>query len=125
MSKHIVLVKDIQLYVFCQKYREANARRNKSGAFEIYFVSEQGMPCLALSAHLSISSMLLFSLGCHSLSSMPSEQPGHGLTAAPRAVYLAADKFREVFMPPAADERQPAIEDEEQECIAGPSSYSQ
>lgn len=42
VAKHLVLVKDIQLYVFCQKYRESKMRQNKSGAFEIYFVGEQG-----------------------------------------------------------------------------------
>lgn len=47
-SSHIVLVKDIQLYVFCDKYRESRMRRHQSGAFEIYFVAEQGM-CIPVS----------------------------------------------------------------------------
>jgi hypothetical protein len=28
-------------YVFCQKYRQENMRQNKSGAFEIYFASDE------------------------------------------------------------------------------------
>jgi hypothetical protein len=38
-SKHRVWLQDVQLYVFCQKYRQQNQRQNASGAFEIYFVS--------------------------------------------------------------------------------------
>ncbi|KAH8889487.1 hypothetical protein GQ53DRAFT_216495 [Thozetella sp. PMI_491] len=41
-SKHRVWLRDVQLYVFCQRYRHENMRQNKSGAFEIYFVSEEG-----------------------------------------------------------------------------------
>ncbi|KAK5651732.1 hypothetical protein OQA88_11694 [Cercophora sp. LCS_1] len=41
-SRHRVWLKDIQLYVFCKTYRQENMRQNKSGAFEIYFVSEEG-----------------------------------------------------------------------------------
>ncbi|KAK0754059.1 hypothetical protein B0T18DRAFT_28159 [Schizothecium vesticola] len=41
-SKHRVWLKDVQLYVFCKTYRQENMRQNKSGAFEIYFVSEEG-----------------------------------------------------------------------------------
>ncbi|KAK3695214.1 hypothetical protein B0T22DRAFT_508272 [Podospora appendiculata] len=41
-SKHLVWLKDVQLYVFCKTYRQENMRQNKSGAFEIYFVSEEG-----------------------------------------------------------------------------------
>ncbi|KAK0628124.1 hypothetical protein B0T17DRAFT_486231 [Bombardia bombarda] len=41
-SKHRVWLKDVQLYVFCNTYRQENMRQNKSGAFEIYFVSEEG-----------------------------------------------------------------------------------
>jgi hypothetical protein len=40
-SKHRVWLKDVALYVFCQKYRQENMRQNKVGAFEIYFVSEE------------------------------------------------------------------------------------
>lgn len=40
-SKHHVWLKDVALYVFCQKYRQENMRQNKAGAFEIYFVSEE------------------------------------------------------------------------------------
>ncbi|GAB1311187.1 DH domain-containing protein [Madurella fahalii] len=36
-SKHRVWLKDVQLYVFCNTYRQENMRQNKSGAFEIYF----------------------------------------------------------------------------------------
>jgi hypothetical protein len=32
----------VALYVFCQKYRQENMRQNKAGAFELYFVSEEG-----------------------------------------------------------------------------------
>lgn len=41
-GRHIVWLHGIQLYVFCDKYREANMRRNRKRAFEIYFVGEQG-----------------------------------------------------------------------------------
>ncbi|KAK0730566.1 hypothetical protein B0H67DRAFT_39137 [Lasiosphaeris hirsuta] len=41
-SRHRVWLKDAQLYVFCKTYRQENMRQNKSGAFEIYFVSEEG-----------------------------------------------------------------------------------
>ncbi|KAJ4404440.1 hypothetical protein N0V82_010491, partial [Gnomoniopsis sp. IMI 355080] len=41
-SGHLVLVKGIHLYVFCQKYREAKSRQNGSGLFEIYFINEEG-----------------------------------------------------------------------------------
>ncbi|KAJ9138539.1 hypothetical protein NKR19_g7821 [Coniochaeta hoffmannii] len=40
-SKHRVWLKDVALYVFCQKYRQENMRQNKAGAFEINFVSEE------------------------------------------------------------------------------------
>jgi hypothetical protein len=40
-SRHRVWLKDVQLYVFCQKYRQSNQRQNKASAFEIYFVSEE------------------------------------------------------------------------------------
>ncbi|KAF3764874.1 hypothetical protein M406DRAFT_340394 [Cryphonectria parasitica EP155] len=40
ISDHIFHVRDIQLYVFCQKYRESRMRRNRLGAFEIYFLSK-------------------------------------------------------------------------------------
>lgn len=32
----------MKLYVFCDKYKEANMRQNKAGAFEIHFVSDEG-----------------------------------------------------------------------------------
>ena len=52
-SKHRVWLKDVQLYVFCQRYRHENMRQNKSGAFEIYFVSEEGTnPLFSLSPSL-------------------------------------------------------------------------
>lgn len=41
-SKHCVWINEIKLYVFCDKYKEANMRRNKVGAFEIRFVSDEG-----------------------------------------------------------------------------------
>lgn len=44
-SKHRVWIADIQLYVFCQTYRQVNQRKGKAGAFEIYFVSQEGV-CL-------------------------------------------------------------------------------
>ncbi|KAG8165168.1 hypothetical protein KVR01_005443 [Diaporthe batatas] len=40
-SKHCVWINEIKLYVFCDKYKEANMRRNKVGAFEIRFVSDE------------------------------------------------------------------------------------
>lgn len=41
-GRHIVWLHGVQLYVFCEKYRETNMRRGRKGAFEIYFVGEQG-----------------------------------------------------------------------------------
>ncbi|ESA43993.1 uncharacterized protein NCU09994 [Neurospora crassa OR74A] len=41
-SKHRVWLRNIQLYVFCKNYRQEVQRQNKSNAFEIYFVTEQG-----------------------------------------------------------------------------------
>ncbi|KAK0733333.1 hypothetical protein B0T26DRAFT_632503 [Lasiosphaeria miniovina] len=41
-SRHRIWLKDVQLYVFCKKYRQESMRQNKAGAFEIYFVSEEG-----------------------------------------------------------------------------------
>jgi len=41
-SRHRVWLKDAQLYVFCSAYKQENMRQNKAGAFEIYFVSEEG-----------------------------------------------------------------------------------
>ncbi|KAH8788459.1 hypothetical protein F5883DRAFT_5748 [Diaporthe sp. PMI_573] len=41
-SKHCVWINEIKLYVFCDKYKEANMRRNKVRAFEIHFVSDEG-----------------------------------------------------------------------------------
>lgn len=42
-SRHRVWLKDIQLYVFCNTYRQEHMRQNKSGAFEIHFDREEGM----------------------------------------------------------------------------------
>lgn len=39
-SKHRVWIKNIHLYVFCDKYREAHMRR-KGGMFEINFISDE------------------------------------------------------------------------------------
>ncbi|PSR77664.1 hypothetical protein BD289DRAFT_463552 [Coniella lustricola] len=41
-TKRIFHVLDIQLYVFCQKYREAHMRRNRLKAFEIHFARVDG-----------------------------------------------------------------------------------
>lgn len=41
-SKHRVWINEIKLYIFCEKYKESNMRRNKVGAFEIYFVTDEG-----------------------------------------------------------------------------------
>ncbi|CVK94935.1 uncharacterized protein FPRO_01246 [Fusarium proliferatum ET1] len=41
VSKTRVRLADIQLYVFCQEYRQQNQRVNRAGAFEIRFVSEE------------------------------------------------------------------------------------
>ncbi|KAH6636758.1 hypothetical protein F5144DRAFT_193253 [Chaetomium tenue] len=40
-SRHRVWLKDIQLYVFCNTYRQEHMRQNKSGAFEIHFDREE------------------------------------------------------------------------------------
>ncbi|KAM0216617.1 hypothetical protein ACHAPA_007567 [Fusarium lateritium] len=41
VSKTRVRLADIQLYVFCQEYRQQNQRINRAGAFEIRFISEE------------------------------------------------------------------------------------
>lgn len=41
VNKTRVRLADIQLYVFCQEYRQQNQRINRAGAFEIRFVSEE------------------------------------------------------------------------------------
>ncbi|KAF9876547.1 hypothetical protein CkaCkLH20_05955 [Colletotrichum karsti] len=41
-SRHRVWLKDIQLYVFCHRYRQMNMRKGQGGAFEINFVSDEG-----------------------------------------------------------------------------------
>ncbi|KAG4294224.1 hypothetical protein FPRO06_00809 [Fusarium proliferatum] len=41
VSKTRVRLADIQLYVFCQEYRQQNQRVNRAGSFEIRFVSEE------------------------------------------------------------------------------------
>lgn len=41
-SKHCIWINEMKLYVFCDKYKEANMRQNKAGAFEIHFVSDEG-----------------------------------------------------------------------------------
>ncbi|KAL2758856.1 hypothetical protein ACRALDRAFT_2040926 [Sodiomyces alcalophilus JCM 7366] len=40
-SRHRVWLKDVQLYVFCQRYRQQNQRRGRGGAFEICFASPE------------------------------------------------------------------------------------
>ncbi|EFW98664.1 hypothetical protein CMQ_4516 [Grosmannia clavigera kw1407] len=40
-GRHRVWLRDVQLYVFCNIYREDHMRQNKSGAFEIDFASEE------------------------------------------------------------------------------------
>lgn len=37
-------LRDIQLYVFCQEYRQHKQRKGREGAFEIEFVTDQGEP---------------------------------------------------------------------------------
>ncbi|KAI0125493.1 hypothetical protein BJ170DRAFT_684761 [Xylariales sp. AK1849] len=39
-SRHRIWVRDIQPYVFCQKYRAQHQRKGKAGAFELFFVNE-------------------------------------------------------------------------------------
>ncbi|KAL0936414.1 uncharacterized protein CTRU02_208629 [Colletotrichum truncatum] len=41
-SRHRIWLKDIQLYVFCHRYRQQNQRKGQAGAFEINFVSDVG-----------------------------------------------------------------------------------
>ncbi|KAJ0291622.1 hypothetical protein CBS470a_003196 [Colletotrichum nupharicola] len=41
-SNHRVWLKDVQLYVFCHRYRQQNQRKGQAGAFEINFVSDEG-----------------------------------------------------------------------------------
>ncbi|KAL2269899.1 hypothetical protein VTJ83DRAFT_2083 [Remersonia thermophila] len=40
-SRHRVWLKDVQLYVFCNTYRQENMRQNKLGAFEVQFEREE------------------------------------------------------------------------------------
>lgn len=55
VSKTRVRLAGIQLYVFCQEYRQQNQRINRAGAFEIRFVSEEGsLPFLVITNHLTI-----------------------------------------------------------------------
>lgn len=42
ISRRRVRLFDVQLYVFCQTYRQHKQRRGNAGAFEIYFHSEEG-----------------------------------------------------------------------------------
>jgi hypothetical protein len=37
-----VWLKDVQLYVFCQRYRSQNQRRGRGGVFELRFAAETG-----------------------------------------------------------------------------------
>lgn len=92
-----MLVKDIQLYVFCHKYSESNMRRNKSGAFELYFVGEQG----------NVPHILLLPLQKNW-----SKTEGACLHESD---VIAADKFIEVFFPPRVEPY------EIEEAVAGPS----
>ncbi|OLN97134.1 hypothetical protein CCHL11_02246 [Colletotrichum chlorophyti] len=42
-SRHRIWLNDVQLYVFCQRYRQQNQRKGgDAGAFEINFVSDEG-----------------------------------------------------------------------------------
>ncbi|KAI6783731.1 uncharacterized protein J7T54_001607 [Emericellopsis cladophorae] len=41
-SKHRIRLMDVQLYVFCQDYRQNRQRKGKSGAFEISFHQAEG-----------------------------------------------------------------------------------
>jgi hypothetical protein len=43
-SRHRVWLKDVQLYAFCNTYRQESMRQNKVGAFEIKFDKEEGTP---------------------------------------------------------------------------------
>lgn len=45
VSKTRIRLADVQLYVFCQEYRQQNQRRGAAGAFEICFMSEEGKSC--------------------------------------------------------------------------------
>lgn len=47
-SSRRVWLKDVQLYVFCNTYRQENMRQNKSGAFEICFHKEEGTSTTSL-----------------------------------------------------------------------------
>ncbi len=58
-SKHRVWLRDVQLYVFCQRYKHENMRQNKSGAFEIYFVSEEGEALAAFFARLRRTQLIM------------------------------------------------------------------
>jgi hypothetical protein len=39
-NRNRVWLTDVQLYVFCNPYRQENMRQNRAGAFELYFVNE-------------------------------------------------------------------------------------
>jgi hypothetical protein len=41
-SRHRIWVRDIQPYIFCQKYRPQKKKKGKVVAFELYFVNEKG-----------------------------------------------------------------------------------
>jgi hypothetical protein len=42
VSRRRVRLADIQIYVFCQNYRQQRQRRGNAGAFELAFTSEDG-----------------------------------------------------------------------------------
>lgn len=59
-------LKDVQLYVFCKTYRQENMRQNKCGAFEIYFVSEEGKARRSCTPMIPPTSVLIGDVGCRS-----------------------------------------------------------
>lgn len=95
-SKHCVWINEIKLYVFCDKYNEAKMRRNKVGAFEIHFVSDEG----TLRYPSSPPDPLPQQSCCSALA------PARRLSfhAEERRHKTAAGRFKEVFYPPPASE---------------------
>jgi hypothetical protein len=94
-----VYLKDIQLYVFCSRYRQDNMRQKKSGAFQLDFVSDQGKSLARVPASLLSEGY-----------SGESFNFANGLLSS-----AGAQRFREVFYPPAksratseGNERRPA-----------------
>ncbi|OTA07685.1 hypothetical protein A9Z42_0085890 [Trichoderma parareesei] len=53
VSRKRIRLADVQLYVFCQQYRQQSQRKGSGGSFEIQFYSEEGMTPFSFSPYFS------------------------------------------------------------------------